>query len=161
MGGWRKESRTNEDCQMVFKFGGQSDPELMVGSPLKKRRISPPSPDGHTGPPPISRTRPSPCTPATWSPRTSWRRPPSMHTKPERAPQSTIQRKQPVLCEKGSNIGHASRWPSWRSTADSPWTRPSSSVIESTLDINPISSIQTFDDCRSLPYCVQAMAGSN
>ena len=84
-----------------------------------------------------------------------------MHTKPERAPPSTIQRKQPVLCEKGPNIGHASRWPSWRSTADSTWTRPSSSVIGSTLDINPISSIQTFDDCHSLPYCVQAMAGSN
>ena len=82
-----------------------------------------------------------------------------MHIKPERAPPSTIQSKQHVLCEKGPNI--ASRWPSWRSTADSTWTRQSSSVRGSILDINPISSNQTFDDYHSLPYCVQAMAGSN
>ena len=154
-----KESGTIFDSPGTFSFGQTLETEQMVGSPLKKRRLTPLSPDGLTRPPPRPWTRPGtrpPCTSSSLSPRTSWRRPPSKFTKPWRAPPSATHSSQP--CDLPAST--SSRWPEWTGTrvgtwsSSSCWSRGSSS--DATLAYDDQTSVYDSGPANH----VQAKTGS-
>ena len=159
-----KESGTREQGQRVYCFGKNHESELMVGSPLKRRRICPPTSPGS---PPRPRTRP-PCTPSsrrtcsssTSSPGSTRRRPSSTSAAKRRAPPSTLLSSKRVISDRGTEPD-ASRWPSLRVTKDSTWPGTSCSTAGSSSDMNSISVVQTSEQLLSSTKQVHVMTGSN
>ena len=155
-----KESGTKEQGQRVYCFGRNTESEQMVGSPLKRRRICPPTSPGtsprlHTRPPGTPSSRRG-CSPTTWSPGTGRRRPTTTATGHRRAQPSTLLNKERVVPDRNGSTSS-----SWRGKAGS--TRPgtSCSTVGSTSVMISISDVHTSEKLTSQTKQGTANAGSS
>ena len=155
-----KESGTAEGTRKLFCFGQTLEADLVVGSPLKKRRMH--SPSSSAPPPPPSPWTRAPGTPtmrrtcsspSTRSPGASWgrRRPLSTTSSSRRVPPPPSNSQ---MFDKPANIlankhGIGGRWPSLGRTRTS--TGASSSSISRGRQLD--GSTSSWDQTSAVLYC--------